>query len=211
MVQVRLLGPVDVAAEGVIRPVRGLRRKAVLSVLALQRGQIVSADRLIDVVWGDTAAEVAVNTLQSHISHLRGVLGDRDAILARPPGYLLGPAAGAVDVEVAEDLIDRAEHTADAAEQARHSEAALGLWRGSPLLDVTGLPWLEEQARRLDGLRLRATHAWIDLWCGEDAGWVGFDRVTMILLAALSIVAAFHQPSSVRRVIAFGRARSRRG
>ena len=162
MVRVRLLGPVDVAAGGVIRPVRGLRRKAVLSVLALHRGQIVSADRLIDVVWGDSAAAVAVNTLQSHVSHLRGVLGDRDAILARPPGYLLGLDAGAVDVEAAEELIDRAEHTADAAERARHSEAALGLWRGSPLLDVTGLPWLEEQARRLDGLRLRATHAWID-------------------------------------------------
>ena len=44
--QVRLLGPVDVVADGASGPVSGLRRKAVLTVLALQRGDIVSNDRL---------------------------------------------------------------------------------------------------------------------------------------------------------------------
>jgi hypothetical protein len=48
--QVRLLGPVDVIADGVSRPVNGLRRKAVLTVLALDSGVIVSSDRLADVV-----------------------------------------------------------------------------------------------------------------------------------------------------------------
>ena len=53
-VQVRLLGPVDVVVAGEARPVRGLRRKAVLAVLALNPGEIVSTDRLMDVVWSDT-------------------------------------------------------------------------------------------------------------------------------------------------------------
>lgn len=53
-VQVRLLGPVNVVVAGEERPVRGLRRKAVLAVLALNPGKIVSTDRLVDVVWSDT-------------------------------------------------------------------------------------------------------------------------------------------------------------
>src|SRR5437667_7154007 len=52
VMQVRLLGPVDVAVDGVSRPVRGLRRKSVLAVLALHRGEVVGTDRLINVVWG---------------------------------------------------------------------------------------------------------------------------------------------------------------
>ena len=50
--QVRLLGPVDVVVDGAPRPVRGLRRAAVLATLALHPGQVVGTDRLIDVVWG---------------------------------------------------------------------------------------------------------------------------------------------------------------
>src|SRR5712691_1203614 len=48
--RVRLLGPVDVMVSGPIRPVPGLRRKVVLAVLALCYGEVVSTDRLADVV-----------------------------------------------------------------------------------------------------------------------------------------------------------------
>ena len=87
--QVRLLGPVDVVVEGGPRPVHGLRRMAVLATLALHCGEVVSTGRLIDVVWGGAAPTTAVNTLQSHVSFLRRVLGSKAAIRARPPGYLL--------------------------------------------------------------------------------------------------------------------------
>jgi DNA-binding SARP family transcriptional activator len=53
--QVRLLGPVGVTVAGATRPVQGLRRKAVLAVLALQPGQVVSRDRLLQCVWGADA------------------------------------------------------------------------------------------------------------------------------------------------------------
>ena len=61
--QVRLLGSVDVTVGGVPRPVAGLRRKAVLAVLGLAAGEIVSTDRLIDVVWDSKAPATAANTL----------------------------------------------------------------------------------------------------------------------------------------------------
>ena len=58
--QVRLLGPVDVAMDGGSRPVNGLRRKAVLAALALHEGQVVSTGRLVEVVWGQRAPATVV-------------------------------------------------------------------------------------------------------------------------------------------------------
>lgn len=169
--QVRLLGPVDVTVDGASRAVRGLRRKAVLAVLALRRGEIVSTDWLIDVVWGDTAPLTALNTVQSHVSYLRQVLGSKAAIRARPPGYVLDLGDEGTDVEIAESLIRQGAHAASSADRARHLHAALGLWRGRPLADVAGPIWLEEQAERLDGLWLQAKRALIEaqLTLGEHA------------------------------------------
>ena len=103
--RVRLLGPVDVTVNGAIRPVPGLRRKAVLAMLALRHGEVVSTDWLTDAVWGEAPPATALNTLQSHVSYLRGVLGSKSAILARPPGYVLDAGADGTDVRVAERLI----------------------------------------------------------------------------------------------------------
>ena len=168
--RVRLLGPVDVVVDGAVRPVSGLRRKAVLAALALQRGDIVSNDRLADVIWGDEPPATPLNTLQSHVSHLRQVLGSRDAIVARPPGYLLDPSRVDTDVAAAERLIRQG---VKAAYRAREQQLrdALALWRGRPLSDVDGLPWLREQAERLEQLRLRASRALIEtrLALGEHA------------------------------------------
>jgi DNA-binding SARP family transcriptional activator len=170
-VQVRLLGPVDVTAGGVPQPVHGLRRKAVLAVLGLHAGEVVSAARLIDVVWAGDAPATAANALQSHVSYLRGVLGVRAVIVARPPGYLLDIGPDATDVEVAERLIRQGELASDRAERVARYRAVLALWRGRPLLDVTGLPWLDQQAGRLEDLRLVAVRALVEarLDLGEHA------------------------------------------
>ena len=127
--QVRLLGPVDVVVDGEPRPVRGLRRKAVLAVLALQAGEVVSTDRLTDVVWGQAAPVTAVNTLQSHMSYLRTVFGDKCTILARAPGYLLDLCGDGTDVQEAERLLTEGMRSAEPAETARHLRRALSLTR----------------------------------------------------------------------------------
>src|SRR5688500_9028804 len=111
--QVRLLGPVDVLAAGVTRPVTGLRRRAVLAALGLTPGEVVSADRLIEIAWSGQPPATAVNSLQQLVSQLRTMLGERDTILARPPGYLLNLTADATDVQVAVRLIDEARRIGD--------------------------------------------------------------------------------------------------
>ena len=158
LAQVRLLGPVDVVVNADVRPVPGLRRKAVLATLALHCGRIVGTDRLVDAVWGDDASPKAVPTLQRHLSYLRDVLGDKAAIVARPPGYLLDLDADGTDVRVAERLFQAGSQADDLTCRVRMLRAALALWRGQPLADVAGPGWLD-QAERLDLLRVRVKRA----------------------------------------------------
>jgi len=155
-VQIRLLGPLEVGVAGQTRPVLGHRRRTVLAVLALQAGEIVSVDRLIDVVWGDRPPRTALNTVQSHVSYLRRVIGNKAAIVGRPPGYLLDLGSDATDVATAERLIQAGARAGEPIEQVRHLQAALALWRGRPLADVTASSWLELQAERLNQLLLQA-------------------------------------------------------
>src|SRR4051794_40433964 len=158
--------------EGAARSVAGIRRQAVLAALALAPGHVVSTDRLADLVWGDAAPPTAANTLQSHVSYLRRLLGARGAILARPPGYLLDLGAEATDVAAAERLIGQAERSADPGRRAGLLSEAVALWRGPPLAD---LPGFEREAQRLDQLLLRARRQLVDvrLELGEHAALLG--------------------------------------
>ena len=117
--QIRLLGPVDVVVHGEPRLVHGLRRKTVLAVLALHGGGVVTTDQLTDAVWGDAAPPTAVNSLHTHMSYLRGVLGSKTAILARPPGYVLQLPGDGTDVRVAERLLEQGTQSADPAGAVR--------------------------------------------------------------------------------------------
>ena len=122
--------------------------------------QVVGTGRLVDAVWGETAP-AALNTLQSHVSYLRTVLG-KAAIVARPPGYLLDLGDDGTDVLLAERLLRQGAQSADPGRAAADLREALALWRGRPLADLAGLAWLEQQAGRLDLLREQIRHALSD-------------------------------------------------
>jgi DNA-binding SARP family transcriptional activator/tetratricopeptide (TPR) repeat protein len=172
--QVRLLGPVDVVADGEPRLVSGLRRKAVLAALALHHGEAVSTGELVEVVWGDAAPPTAGKTLQNHVSYLRTIMRSKTAIRAVPPGYVLDLGDDGTDVQVAERLLRQGQQSPDAAHGARCLEDALILWRGRPMADLAGLPWLEDQAGRLDLLGLHVRRALFDarLAVGDHAALV---------------------------------------
>jgi DNA-binding SARP family transcriptional activator len=151
--QVRLLGPVEVSGDPGAPPLSGARRKMVLAVLALNSGRVVSADRLISLVWGDEAPRTAANTLQSHISYLRRLLGGKDTIRSRAPGYVLDLGDDGTDEAVASRLITAGTRADDPAERITRLEAALALWRGQPLMDVPESVWVQTQADRLSQLQ----------------------------------------------------------
>ncbi|HEX4759728.1 MAG TPA: helix-turn-helix domain-containing protein, partial [Thermoleophilaceae bacterium] len=54
----------------------GPRQKALLAILLLHHGEVVSSDRLIDELWGERPPATAAKTLQGYVSHLRKALGN---------------------------------------------------------------------------------------------------------------------------------------
>jgi DNA-binding SARP family transcriptional activator/Tfp pilus assembly protein PilF len=157
--QVRLLGPVDVVIDGQPRLIGGRRRTGLLAVLALAAGEVVSAEWLSEAVWGGSSPRD--NTLHSHISALRRVLG-KDAIVAHPPGYVLTLGADGTDVQAAERLLRQGAAAAEPAQAVADLRAALALWRGEPLTGVADLPGLSGQAGRLEGLRAQIRRALVE-------------------------------------------------
>ncbi|NUT33532.1 MAG: SARP family transcriptional regulator [Hamadaea sp.] len=161
-VGVRLLGPVEITRGRAVYALPGRRRKAVLVALALSVGETVSTDLLLEVVWDGRPPATAANTLQSHVSFLRGRLGDRAAIVATTPGYRLRLGERAVDVGRLEGLLAAAGRAGDARDRAALLRRALGLWRDRPLSDLAGLAWFDQHASRLERLRTRARKAFAD-------------------------------------------------
>jgi LuxR family transcriptional regulator, maltose regulon positive regulatory protein len=166
--EVRLFGELEALAGGVPVPVRGAKQRALLSLLALQRGQPVSADRLIDLLWGDRQAAHPANALQTQIGQLRRTLGPA-AILTSEAGYALTAGPDEVDVVRFERLVAKGQRLAADGELAPASAAlgeALRLRRGEPLAEFTYASFFDAERAHLDELTLVA----IESRAGADLG-----------------------------------------
>ena len=71
----RILGPLEVAERDVTPPLGGVKQRAVLAILLLHRGEVLSGERLIEELWGEHAPATAVKVLQAYISRLRKTIG----------------------------------------------------------------------------------------------------------------------------------------
>ena len=166
--EVRLFGELEAVASGVPVPVRGAKQRALLAVLALQRGQPVSADRLIDVLWSDGQAANPANALQAQIGQLRRTLGPA-AILTTEAGYALAAGPDEVDVVRFEQLVAKGQRLAADGELEPASAAlgeALRLRRGEPLAEFTYAGFFDAERAHLDELTLVA----IESRAGADLG-----------------------------------------
>ncbi|MET7594652.1 BTAD domain-containing putative transcriptional regulator [Streptomyces sp. NPDC005481] len=136
-----LLGPpVLYAADGSVTPVGGGKTRALLVALLLEPGRVVPVHVLKDALWDGAPPASAHASLQNHVSRLRRLLDCPTRLRAVAPGYLLRIGDGELDVQVFERRLTaaRAAHTRrDWTLVRRESDAALALWRGTPL---SGLP-----------------------------------------------------------------------
>jgi class 3 adenylate cyclase/streptogramin lyase len=158
-VNIRVLGPLEVVDEG--RPLRlgGVKQRALLAVLALRANTTVSADELIGAVW-EAPPTTARKALQVHVSQLRRALGP-GRIVTRGRSYELRTEDDELDLACFERLVSEARAT-EPGEAATLLRKAIALWRGPPLVEFEGLPFVEAEQLRLAELRLGALEARVD-------------------------------------------------
>jgi DNA-binding SARP family transcriptional activator/DNA-binding beta-propeller fold protein YncE len=180
----RVLGPLQVAANGTFLPLGGAKQRAVLALLLLRPNEVVSSDRLIDELWGDSPPESAANMLQGYVSHLRKVLepgrnrGEHELLVSRPPGYMLQIAADQIDAERFERLAAEGRRSLElerADDAAQRFREALALWRGPALADFAYETFARADVDRLEELHLAAVEGRIDaeLQLGRHDALVG--------------------------------------
>src|SRR6184192_671340 len=83
-----VLGPLEVRGGDGSLPLGGPKQRALLALLLLDANRVVSRERLIDELWGESPPETAVKAVQVYVSRLRKLLPE-GMLLTRPPGYLL--------------------------------------------------------------------------------------------------------------------------
>src|SRR5215213_8467828 len=161
----RILGPLEVAEGGVPVALGAPKQRALLAVLLLHANEVVSADRLVDELWGEAPPARAAKLVQHYVSGLRKVLAP-GVLLTRAPGYLLRVEPGQLDLFEFERLVDEAKRSAAAGDIARAVDVyrhADSLWRGRALEGAALEGQAAAEARRLDDLRLAAVMDRIDL------------------------------------------------
>jgi DNA-binding SARP family transcriptional activator/class 3 adenylate cyclase len=174
----RILGELEVEDHGRVVELGGARQRALLTNLLLHAGEVVSADRLIEDLYGARPPPTAAKTLQAHISRLRKALGPGQRLRTRGGGYVLELSEGELDAERFTKLLEEGRRSlaGGQAEQAVATlERALALWRGRPLSDVAYAEFAQGEVARLDELHLAAVEELIDarIALGRHVGAVG--------------------------------------
>ena len=165
----RVLGPVEAWADQRLLVLGGPRQVALLAFLLLNANRAVSADAVIDAVWG-AEREGAGKRLQMGVSRLRKALAPLDGqdgprLRTVAGGYLLSVAPGELDAEVFAERVRegrRALEHGDAAGASAVLSEALASWRGGPLAEVAFEEFAQAEIRRLEELRLVALETRID-------------------------------------------------
>jgi DNA-binding SARP family transcriptional activator len=188
--QINILGPVSIIADGQTHAIRANKVRSMLATLALATGRAVSNEDLVDELWSGHAIGNTRNALQANATRLRRAidpaLGLRGASVLRAVnnGYLLEVPRECVDGNRFLDL------AAQGAAQLRTRpecslellQSALELWRGPALLDAG------------DGLRVRSAAALFDerrLTARED-----------LVSALLSVGDEAHAIAELRQLVA---------
>jgi DNA-binding SARP family transcriptional activator len=166
VLEFRILGPFAVLQEGAPLAIHGAKERAALAILLLSAGHVVSADHIIDALWGSEAPSTARNSLHVRIAALRKVLGS-DRIETRPPGYVVHVQPGELDLQRFEHLLVRG--------RGEDLREALAMWSGGPLADFARERWATPAIARLEEMRLLALEqlADIELELGRHAELVG--------------------------------------
>jgi DNA-binding SARP family transcriptional activator len=183
----RILGSLEVCDGDRSVALGGDKQRALLAILLLHANEAVSADRLIDDLWGEGPPPTALKTLQAYVSRLRKTLGDNGepssgsshgVLVTRGHGYVLRIEPGELDVDRFRGLVEKGRRALAAGEPdqaAKILRQGLALWRGPPLEDFTYEAFAQAPIAHLEELRLGALEERVeaDLALGRHDQLVG--------------------------------------
>jgi YVTN family beta-propeller protein len=171
----RILGSFEVRVGDRLVELGGEKPRALLAILLLHRNEAVSAERLIDDLWGESPPDTALRTLRVYVSRLRKTLNgngacpaersasapgaDAGVLVTRGRGYVLEVAPGELDLDRFGELAERGRDAlaaGDPGEAARVLTRALAIWRGPPLADFAYEPFAQGVIAQLEELQLAA-------------------------------------------------------
>ena len=152
-----MLGPLEVRRNGRLLPVPGGKTSELLVRLALDAGELVRTDRLLDDLWAAGGVTTRRNTLQSKVAKLRRALGDPPVIVSGDGGYALDVEPSDVDAlavlaqtAAAAQLVDDGDDRA----AADLCASTLALFRGEVLPAAGDGDWVEAHRARLESARV---------------------------------------------------------
>jgi len=159
-----ILGPLEAKRGETTLKLGGAKPRALLANLLLHVNQVVSTDKLIDDLWGESPPATVQTTIQVYVLQLRRLLepgkgkkAPYEVLVTSPPGYVLRLAPDALDLGRFERLAAEGSEALALGEHRRASERlreALALWRGPPLADLAFESFVQAPAARFEELRL---------------------------------------------------------
>jgi DNA-binding SARP family transcriptional activator len=177
---VRVLGPISATVDGRPCGISSPLQRGLLGLLAADAGRVVSVDRLLTELWGESTTESSLSSLQVCVSRLRRALGDTAGgdtaalpqvrVTRRAPGYVLELPEGALDAWRLTRLAEaaRARVSSDPEAALELLDEGLALVTGEPLGDVVDAlgPVAAAEAQRLADLVLRAEETRVEALLG---------------------------------------------
>lgn len=159
----RVLGPVSAMVGDRPLPIGGPKSRAVLALLLLRAGRVMTTDQLVDALWGDQPPATAVETLRAYVSRLKRVLADeadvRPRLRSEGTGYGIRVEPGELDARTFQTAAlagRRLVNEGEWAAAAHDLRTALALWRGPALAGLERFEVLAAEAERLEEMRLQA-------------------------------------------------------
>jgi DNA-binding SARP family transcriptional activator/tetratricopeptide (TPR) repeat protein len=158
-----MLGSLQVLADDGNEPVvvSAARLRALLAVLLWRANQPVPIDELSELVWDGAPPGDPAGAARVLVMRLRRALGPQVGarIMTRAPGYMIELSGDELDASRFEKLVQdvgAASGVGRWADAAQTAAQALGLWRGTPLADISSQALRDRWVPHLEQLRVQA-------------------------------------------------------